>query len=147
MYSRETAGSTDVSERADQQATATEVAAYDDGRVLIDGSHLGTHGVVGGRGVIGVTGFSDPPSRPPLSGESITLRGTAALYSLDPQVGTGSWRVRAPGMLVGRGEGNLIDGAFGPWSGADPDRPHLLTILLTDGLGRTMTGELEVPAR
>jgi len=81
----------------------------------------------------------------------MTLVGTVAQFSLDPDVAAGSWRLEATGrdggppVLIGGGAEYVEDDVLGIWSGANPALDHRLQTTLTDGLGRTLVGNLVVP--
>lgn len=129
----------------------TRFGAYGTARLLLDACSATSRPSGGGQGLIAVTGFLDPPAHPPGLGPPVTLRGWAALFSLDPAVMRGQWRVEAHDVtggstLLGAGDCNLEGGTFGTWSGADAQADHELHIVVTDGLGRTLTGKLTVPA-
>ncbi len=127
----------------------TRFGAYDDGRLLADQTQVLTTPALGGRGLIAVAFLHQPPQSPPAG--SLTLVGTVAQFSLDPTVAAGSWRLEASGrgggvpVLIGGGEEYVEDDVLGIWSSADPNLDHRLQTTFTDGLGRTLVGNLVVP--
>lgn len=129
----------------------TRFGAYDDARILADQTVIHTTPVLDGRGLIAISYFQSPPDRPPGPGESERLFGNIAQYSLDPDIAAGSWRLevadRSGGepMLVVSGTENVEDEFISLWSGADPVLDYRLQTILTDGLGRTLVGNLVVP--
>ena len=135
---------------ADPTGAWTRFGAYDSARLLLDSSDASTTVAAGGQGLIAVTGILDPPAHPPGLGGRAPLHGWAALFSLDPAVAAGSWRLEAvaasrPAALLGSGEGNVEGGVLGEWRDGDPAEAAELRIVLTDGLGRILTGRQSVP--
>ncbi len=126
----------------------TRFGAYDDGRLFADQTPVLTTPALGGRGLIAVTYLHEPPQSPPTV--SATLVGSAAQFSLDPEVAAGSWWLEATDrtggapMRIGGGEEYVEDGILGTWSGADSSLDYRLQTTLTDGLGRTLVGNLVV---
>ena len=96
---------------------------------------------------------SDAEYTPPLSPPpgSVTLVGSIAQFSLDPDVAAGTWRFEAagrdggPSTMIGEGSENIEDDVLGIWSGANPALDYRLQSTLTDGLGRTLVGNHVVP--
>jgi hypothetical protein len=127
----------------------TRFGAYDDGRLFADQTPVSTTPALAGRGLIAVNYFHEPPQSPPLG--SVTLVGAVAQFSLDPEVAVGTWRLEASRgdvgvpLLIGTGEENVEDDVLGIWSDADPASHYRLQTTLTDGLGRTLVGNLVVP--
>lgn len=127
----------------------TRFGAYDDGRLFADQTPVATTPALDGRGLIAVSYFHHPPQTPPAG--SVTLVGTVAQYSLDPKVATGSWRLEASDrtggvpVLIGGADENVEDDVLGTWSNADPALDYRLQTTITDGLGRTLVGNLVVP--
>lgn len=134
---------------SDPTGVFTRFGAYDDGRLLADQTPVLTTLALAGRGLIAVNFFHEPPAVPPVG--TVTLIGSAAQFSLDPDVAAGRWRLvasRGDGgvpVLIGSGEGNVEDDVLGIWSDADPALHYRLQTILTDGLGRTLVGNLVVP--
>ncbi|MEX1310308.1 MAG: hypothetical protein AB1Z65_07815 [Candidatus Sulfomarinibacteraceae bacterium] len=127
----------------------TRFGAYDDGRLLADQTGVFTTPALDGRGLIAVAYLEDPPEFPP-GGAGVALFGSVGQYSLDPGVAAGSWRLESSdrggaAVVIGEGSGNVENGFLGEWSGADPAVDHRLQTVLTDGLGRTLVGNLVVP--
>jgi len=126
----------------------TRFGAYDDGRLFADQTPVLTTPALGGRGLIAVNYLHEPPQSPPAG--SVTLVGSVAQFSLDPEVAAGSWRLEATDrtggvpMRIGGGEEYVEDGILGTWSGADSSLDYRLQTTLTDGLGRTLVGNLVV---
>lgn len=135
----------------DPTATFTRFGAYDDARLFANQTSVATTPALDGRGLIAVSYLHEIPSAPPGSGEVLELTGSAALFSLDPTVAAGSWRLEASSRgdgsvtVVGRGVENVEDGLLGSWSDAEPAVDHRLQTVLTDGLGRILIGNLVVP--
>ncbi len=127
----------------------TRFGAYDDGRLFADQTPVQTIPALSGRGLIAVSYVQEPPPSPPAG--STTLSGSAAQFSLDPEVAAGGWRLEVssgdggPPLLIGGGTEYVEDGVLGTWSGADPARDHRLQTVLIDGLGRTLVGNIVVP--
>jgi hypothetical protein len=136
---------------ADPTGEWTRLGAYDDARLLVSQTAVSTTPVLGGRGLIAVSSLDPPPLQPPAPGESQTLAGTNGLYCLDPEVGTGGWRLEVsdrsggPPEVIAAGSANLEDEEVGIWSDADPAADHRLQTSFTDGLGRVLVGNLVVP--
>jgi hypothetical protein len=128
----------------------TRFGAYDDGRLFASQTAVETTPALAGRGLIAVSYLHDPPTSPP-GPEGVALTGSIAQFSLDPEVAAGSWRLEAsardgrPPAVIGSGDENVEDGLLGVWSDADPSVDHRLQSVLTDGLGRTLVGNLVVP--
>jgi len=136
----------------DPQGVFTRIGAYERGRILLDTTVVSSNPSLGGSGLLAVSWLADPPSRPPAPGESVDLHGVAALFSADPAVAAGHWRLeahaawtRTPVILGSGGENVDPAGLLGTWRTADPRRDHQLRIVLTDGLGRVLSGTVEVP--
>lgn len=127
----------------------TRFGAYDDGRLFADQTPVVTTPALDGRGLIAVSYLHEPPQAPPA--ESVTLVGAVAQFSLDPDVVTGHWRLEASGrdggtpVWIGGGSEYVEDDVLGTWSAADPALDYRLQTTLTDGLGRTLVGNLVVP--
>ncbi len=68
----------------------TRFGAYDDGRLFADQTTVLTTPVLAARGLIVVSYVHEPPPSPPVG--SVMLVGTAAQFSLDPEVAAGRWR-------------------------------------------------------
>lgn len=128
----------------------TRFGAFDDGRLLADTTPVLVTPVLGGRGLIGVTWIADPPAVPPGPGETVTLSGSAALFSLDGGPAPGFWKLQAvsrqsrPPVLIASGVGNVEEAVLGTWSEADPLRDYWLRITLTDRWGRVLVGRQSV---
>lgn len=128
----------------------TRFGAFDDARLFADQTMIHTTPVLDGRGLIAISYFQGPPDRPPGPGESRRLFGNIAQYSLDPDVAAGVWRLevvdRSGGepMLVVSGTENIEDDLISLWTDADPALDHRLQTILTDGLGRTLVGNVVV---
>ena len=137
----------------DPDGVFTRIGAWGRSRILLDGTGVASNPALGDSGVLAVTWLADPPPHPPAPGDSVTLHGVAAVYSADPEVAGGSWRLEAlprwtrTPVTLGSGTG-VVDpaGDLGTWSDADPYRDHELRIVLTDGLGRVLSGSVTVPA-
>jgi hypothetical protein len=135
----------------DPTGVFTRFGAYDNGRLLADQTVVLTTPALSGSGLIAVSGLREPPPAPPGPGESIRLVGTVAQFSLDPEVAAGSWRLEASDggggvpELIGGGVVYVEDDLLGTWSDADATIDHRLQTVLTDGLGRTLVGNLVVP--
>ncbi len=127
----------------------TRFGAYDGGRLFADQTPVATTPALAGRGLIAVSYVSDPPQSPPAG--SVTLVGAVAQFSLDPEVAAGSWRLEASSrdggtpVLIGGGDEYVEDDVLGAWSDANPSLDSRLQTTLTDGLGRTLVGNLVVP--
>jgi len=132
----------------DPSGAFTRFGAYDDGRLLADQTPVLTTPALAGRGLIAVSYVHEPPASPPVG--TAALIGAAAQFSLDPDVAAGSWRLEASRgdgsvpVLIGSGDVNVEDDVLGIWSAADPALHHRLRTTLTDGLGRTLVGNLVV---
>ncbi len=132
----------------DPSGVWTRFGAYDDGRLLADQTPVLTRPALAGRGLIAVSYVHEPPQSPPAG--SATLVGSAAQFSLDPEVAGGSWRLEASNrtgggpVLIGGGDEVVEDGVLGSWSDAEPTLDYRLQTTLTDGLGRTLVGNLVV---
>ncbi|MFV2071957.1 MAG: hypothetical protein ACC742_04810 [Thermoanaerobaculales bacterium] len=128
----------------DSTGAFTRFGAYDRGRLLADTTTVGTTPALGGEGLIALTYLSDPPPAPPSGAR--TLRGSAAIFSLEEGPTLESWRLdavpRLGGIpeLIAEGGENVEEGELGVWSNADPNYDYLLRIILSDSLGRTLTG-------
>lgn len=134
----------------DSNGTLTHVGAFDSARILLDHAVVGTTPELGGKGLIAACGFDNPPANPPAVGERLDLVGTVAFYSPDTTVAAGRWKVLAATgaetpVLLGQGTGAVQDGPLGTWIGTDPRSDTELRVVLTDGLGRTLTGRWPVP--
>jgi hypothetical protein len=134
----------------DSGGTQTRLGAYGDGRLLLDHSPFTSTPELAGRGVIGVFALVDPPAAPPRAGQAIELRGTIALYSLDPEVVPGRWRLEAVpsgggATVLAAGDGNVENGALATWAGTDHLRDWELRAEMTDRLDRTLMGRWPVP--
>lgn len=133
----------------DPSGVWTRFGAYDDGRLFADQTPVLTVPALAGRGLIAVSYVHEPPQSPPAG--SATLIGTAAQFSLDPEVAAGTWRLEAPDrtggvpVLIGGGDEYVEDDVLGIWSDAEPMLDHRLQTTLTDGLGRILVGNLVVP--
>ena len=133
----------------DPTGAYTRFGAYDDGRLFADQTPVVTTPAVDGRGLIAVSYIHEPPQSPPVG--SVTLVGSIAQFSLDPDVAAGSWRLEASGrdggvpVHVGGGTTYIEDDVLGSWSDANPLVDHRLQTVLTDGLGRTLVGNIVVP--
>jgi len=134
---------------ADPTGAWTRFGAYDDGRLFSDQTAILTTPVLGGRGLIAVSYLRESPQFPPAGG--MPLVGTVAQYSLDPKVAAGRWRLEvsnrtgeAPSQ-IGGGEDNVEDDVLGIWSSADPVLAYRIQTTLSDGLGRTLVGNIVVP--
>jgi hypothetical protein len=128
----------------------TRFGAYDNARLLADHTSVETTPALGGDGLIAVTAISDAPATPPADNPAV-LHGWAAILTLGAPV-LQSWRVDAiPGtgglpVVVGEGEHNVDDNTeLGVWLASNPNANHLLRIILSDSLGRTLTGYHHVP--
>jgi hypothetical protein len=135
-----------------QDATGewTRFGAYDNARLLADHTSVETTPALGGDGLIAVTAISDVPATPPTDNPAV-LHGWAAILTLGAPV-LQSWRLDAiPGMggrptVLGEGEHNVEDNTeLGVWLASYPNANHLLRIVLTDSLGRSLTGYHRVP--
>ena len=128
----------------DPSGAYTRFGAYDRGRLLADTTTVATTPALGGEGLIALTYVSDPPTSPPSGAR--TLHGSAAIFSLEEGPTLESWRLdavpRLGGMpeLITEGAENVEEGELGVWSDAEPNYDHLLRIILSDSLGRTLTG-------
>ncbi len=136
----------------DPDGSSTRLGAYGDGRILLDTTEVLSTPALGERGLLAVAWIENPPAHPPGPGASVDLHGVAALYSLDPVVAGGHWRLEAwphwarTPVILGSGWENVDPvGLLGTWSGADPHRDHELRLVLTDGLGRVLSGSVAVP--
>jgi hypothetical protein len=133
----------------DPTGSWTRFGAYDDGRLFADQTPVLTVPALAGRGLIAVSYVHEPPQSPPAG--SVMLAGSAAQFSLDPGVAAGSWRLEATDrtggapVLIGGGEEYVEDGVLGSWSNADPALDYRLQTTLTDGLGRTLVGNIVIP--
>ena len=133
----------------DPTGAFTRFGAYDDGRLLADQTPVMTTPALDGRGLIAVSYIHEPPQSPPVGG--VTLVGSIAQFSLDPDVSAGSWRFEASGrdggvpVHLGGGTVYIEDDVLGTWSGANPALDYRLQATLTDGLGRTLVGNIVVP--
>ncbi len=135
----------------DPTGAYTRLGAYDDARVMLDTTPVGSTPKLGGRGVIAGVWIANPPANAPPAGTSVPLTGSVALYSLDLAVGAFTWRLEAVSrwiptpQFIGQGTGAVENGPLGTWTGADPTSDYELRTTLTDGLGRTLTGATFVP--
>lgn len=122
----------------------TRFGAYDRGRLLADQTPVNTTPMLGGDGVIGVTFIANPPEHPPST--LTTLIGFAALFALENGPQLDQWRLEVvsrrggTSSVIGEGVANVENGELGEWSGADPAVGVLLRTVLTDSLGRNLTG-------
>jgi hypothetical protein len=129
----------------------TRFGAYDDGRLLADQTPVVTTPALAGRGLIALSYLRQPPPIPPGPGEQVILSGSIGMFSLDPEVAAGYWRLQAstrdgrPPVLLATGTEPVEDGELAVWSDARPALDHRLQTVLVDGLGRTMIGSLVVP--
>jgi len=128
----------------------TRFGSYDNARLLADHTSVETTPALGGDGLIAVTAISDTPATPPAVDPAV-LHGWAAILSVGAP-SLRSWRLDvlpdAGGlpMVLGQGEQNVEDNSdLGVWLAANPNANHLLRIILTDSLGRTLTGYHRVP--
>jgi len=134
---------------SDPTGAFTRFGAYDDGRLFADQTGVLTTPTLAGRGLVAVSYVDDPPSSPPHTG--VVLTGTAEQFSLDPEIAAGSWRIAAssrdggPPAAIGGGTEYVRDDVLGTWSDADPALDYRLQTTLTDGLGRTLVGNIVVP--
>jgi len=128
----------------DPTGAFTRFGAYDRGRLLADATTVATTPALGGEGLIALTFLSDPPVAPPNGSRS--LHGSAAIFSLDGGPTLEAWRLDAVPRLGGipqfiaEGRENLEEDELGVWSNADPHYDYLLRIILSDSLGRILTG-------
>jgi hypothetical protein len=133
----------------DPTGAFTRFGAYENGRLLADMTPVGTTPALDGEGIIAITYFSNPPSLPPA--DPWTLAGTAAIFSLEGGPTLESWRLdaipRVGGFpeLISTGGTNVEEDSLGVWENANPHSDHLLRIVLTDTLGRAISGYLQVP--
>ena len=72
---------------ADPTGAWTRFGAYDDGRLFADQTPVLTTPALAGRGLIAVSYVHEPPQSPPVG--SVTLVGSIAQFSLDPEVAAG----------------------------------------------------------
>jgi hypothetical protein len=134
---------------SDPTGAFTRFGAYDDGRLFSDQTAVLTTPVLAGRGLIAVSYVQQPPAAP--TPGDVALIGAAAQYSLDPEIAAGSWRIAAssrsgdPPVIIGGGTYNVENEVLGVWSDADPGLDYRLQTTLTDGLGRTLVGNIVVP--
>lgn len=136
----------------DPTGASTRYGAFDNARLLLDTTPTSTTAALGGRGLIAACWISNPPPAPPGNGSVARLRGTIAQYSLDSSVATGKWRLEAKpktgggaSSILGEGSGNVQERLLGTWTGADTSFDYQLRTILIDGLGRKLTGRLNVP--
>jgi hypothetical protein len=133
----------------DPTGAFTRFGAYDDGRLFADQTGVVTTPALDGRGLIAVSYIHEPPQTPPVG--NVTLVGSIAQFSLDPEVAAGSWRLEASGrdggvpVHLGGGTVYIEDDVLGTWSNANPVLDYRLQANLTDGLGRTLVGNIVVP--
>ncbi len=128
----------------------TRFGTYDDGRLFASQTGVVTTPALSGRGLIAVSYVHEPPEFPPGS-DGVTLAGSIAQFSLEPEVATGSWRLEALGrdggapFVIGEGSENVEDDVLGVWSDASPLLDYRLQSVMTDGFGRTFVGNIVVP--
>ena len=128
----------------------TRFGAYDDGRLFASQTGVVTTPALSGRGLIAVSYVHEPPEFPPGSG-GVTLVGSIAQFSLEPEVAVGSWRLEASArdgeapVVIGESLENVEDDVLGIWSDANPSLDYRLQSVMTDGLGRTFVGNIVVP--
>jgi hypothetical protein len=144
-------GSTAEPYPADPTGQWTRFGAYDEARIFADQTPVLTTPALGDRGLIALSYVHEPPDAPPGAGESETLFGSIAQFSLDPDIASGRWLLEASGRdggppaRIAAGEDNIEDGLLGTWNGANPAVDHRLRSVLTDGLGRTLVGTIVIP--
>ncbi len=133
----------------DPTGAFTRFGAYENGLLLADMTPIRTTPSLDGQGAIAITFFSNPPSSPPA--DPVTLSGTAAIYSLADGPTLESWTLEAIPRnggfpeLISTGVANVEENDLGFWDNAAPHSDHLLRMVLTDTLGRTISGHLRVP--
>jgi hypothetical protein len=138
----------------DFPGAVVRIGAYDRGRLLLDQTVVDEGRVVtalGGQGLIGLAALGGVPAAAPGPGETASIQGWAGIYTLDPEVAGGSsWELRVqsacggPWAVLGSGKANVEGGELAAWSGADPGRPYILGLVLTDGWGRVLHAGWEV---
>jgi hypothetical protein len=134
----------------DPTGALTCFGAYD--RALLYAHHTVVDSTValGGEGMIAAS-FVAVPGEPPGDGSSVPLNGTVAMFSLAGEPALGQWRIEAVSRVAGRpefiasGTENLEDGLLGTWHRTEPSVDHELRVVLTDSLGRRVTGRYSVP--
>lgn len=141
----------------DAPGAVVRLGAYDRGRVLLDQTVV--EGVderhvvlaLGGQGVLGMAALAAIPSAAPGPGETAPITGWAGIYALDPEIAAGwSWLLRVRSACGGSwtvlnsGATVVEGGDLGAWTGADPDRPYTLGLVLRDGLGRALESDWDV---
>jgi hypothetical protein len=129
----------------------THLRAHDGAVLFLDQTAFATTAELGGSGAIAVAYIENPPASPPPRHTSVSLRGYAAVYSLDPANALASWRLDAfkagstRGKTVGEGLSIVEGGLLGTWKNAKPKKDYELRLTITDTSGRTFTGAVPVP--
>jgi hypothetical protein len=137
----------------DPDGTFTHFGAHDTARLHLDRTPVQSIPSLGGKGVIAVTWLTDPPASPPTTRTPVVLHGYGAIYSLDPIAKRMVRKLKTYptgsrlGRLVGWGTSNVEDGVLGKWRSAKPGIDYELVLTLRDGLRRSYTSRVLVPAQ
>jgi hypothetical protein len=137
---------------ADPDGTFTHFGAHDKARLYLDRTPFQSTPSLGGKGVIAVTWITDPPASPPTTSTPVVLHGYGAIYSLNTNAkrmfrNLKAYRVGSQwGRLLGWGWSNVEGGVLGKWRSAKPGTDYEVVLTLRDGLRRSYTSRILVPA-
>ncbi|OGP71053.1 MAG: hypothetical protein A2W09_06460 [Deltaproteobacteria bacterium RBG_16_50_11] len=137
---------------ADPDGTFTHFGAHDTATLHLDRTPAQSTPSLGGKGVIAVTWITDPPPSPPTTRTPVVLHGYGAIYSLDTIAkrvvrNLKAYPAGSPwGRLLGWGMSIVEDGVLGKWQSAKPGTDYELVLTLKDGLRRTYTSRILIPA-
>jgi hypothetical protein len=126
----------------------TRFGAYDRGRLFADQTDVRSIPTAGGDGLIGIS-FLLAPDHPP--SDSFEIWGSIALFSLEGGPALQEWSLEGVPHRAGHplpiaaGDSNVEEDVIAVWSGADPGIGYLLRTVLTDSLGRSLVGWVQVP--
>jgi hypothetical protein len=137
----------------DPTGSFTRFGAHDTASLHLDRTPAQSTPSLGGKGVIAVTWITDPPASPPTTRTPVVLHGYGAIYSLNTVAKRVVRNLKAYpagsrlGRLFGWGMSNVEGGVLGKWQSAKPGTDYELVLTLKDGLRRTYTSRVSVPAQ
>jgi hypothetical protein len=137
----------------DPDGTFTRFGAHDTATLHLDRTPAQSTLSLGGKGVIAVTWIADPPPSPPTTRTPVVLHGYGAIYSSNTIAKRVVRNLKAYpvgsrlGRLLGWGMFNVENGVLGKWQSAKPGTDYELVLTLKDGLRRTYTSRISIPAQ